>query len=320
MKKLILILSILCFLTAGTFPGFAANQSRSKTTKIVEQETKKQKSQKEKAPFACGYEQAIRVGGFVTNAPFGWVNIVPSAVGSEQDVYLNDGFAYRLFEKMTTDLGLKIKNVGFPSYHAALNALKKGNIDVLAGSYYDSRTLGTATSILYPSYFTNPFVVFFKKGNEREVTSIDDLKDLKGGVRQEELIYSLIWRQLPRGMDLQQINGARKAFEMLINGEIDFLISSAYAGEAEIRRFKLMDDITMSQTILVAPDLFYLFASNSNCAKLMPLYEEQLKKEKADENALMQSLISYIDTWGLNFKENPSMLEELQEDPEETTP
>ena len=100
---------------------------------------------------------------------------------------------------------------------------------------------------------------------------------------------------------------------MLMNGEIDFLLSSAYAGEAEIRRFKLMDDVTMSQVVLTAPELFYLFSTNSNCVKLMPKYEEQLKKEKENPNTIQKGIIDYIDTWGGRFADMPPLTEELKE-------
>lgn len=297
-----------CIIVSTVFPAAAQR----KPAQYAEQETQTSKTRKKKAPFACGYEQAIRVAGFVTNPPFGWVDVFPSPVGSEQDLYLNDGYAYKLFEKMTKDMGLKIKNVGFLSYHDALRALKKGDVDVLTGAYYDSRTLGVGTKILYPSYFANPFTVFFKKGNEKQINSFADFAGLKGAVRQEELIYSLIWRNLPKGTDLKQVTGARQAFTMLMNGEIDFLLSSAYAGEAEIRRFKLMDDVTMSQVVLSAPELFYLFSTNSECVKLMPQYEKQLKKEKADATTVQKGVIDYIDTWGRRFADMPPLTEELE--------
>lgn len=315
MKKTLFTYSVafMGFAFLFAFLNSSLGYAQRKPAQYAEREVQTKKEKKTKAPFSCGYEQAIRVAGFVTNPPFGWVDVFPSPVGSEQDLYLNDGYAYHLFEKMTKDMGLKIKNMGFLSYHDALRALKKGDVDVLTGAYYDSRTLGVGTKILYPSYFSNPFTVFFKKGNEKRINSFADFAGLKGAVRQEELIYSLIWRNLPKGTDLKQVTGARKAFTMLMNGEIDFLLSSAYAGEAEIRRFKLMDDVTMSQVVLTAPELFYLFSTNSNCVKLMPKYEEQLKKEKENPNTIQKGIIDYIDTWGGRFADMPPLTEELKE-------
>ncbi|MDR2901788.1 MAG: transporter substrate-binding domain-containing protein [Lactobacillales bacterium] len=310
MKKIVFFLFVCLFCFTGEV--FAQR----KQTRFAEEEVQTKTKGRQKAPFSCGYEQAIRVGGFVTNPPFGWVDVIPSDYGSAQDVYVNDGYAYRTFEQMTKDMGLKIKNVGFKSYHDALNALKKGDIDVLTGTYYDSRTLGVGTTLLYPSYFANPVIVFFKKGKEKDIKTFADLKGMKGVIRQEELLYTLIWRNLPQGLDLKQVAGARRAWTMLMTGEADFLIGSAYAGEAEIRRFKLMDDVVSTQNILVAPELFYVFASNSGCTKLIPQYEEELKKIKADEAAVLQNLIHYIDEWGLRFAANESLMEELA--PKET--
>ncbi len=312
MKKFILICCalMLCVSTSQARP------LQKKNIKYAEQEVYEKKKKKEKAPFQCGYVREIRVGGFVTNPPFGWVDIIPSDLGESQDIYRNSGMAYQLFEKMSKEMGLKVKNVGFTSYHEALNALKKGQLDVLTGTYYDDRILGVGTKLLYPSYFANPIVVFFKKENDRPVKSFEDLTGLKGVVRQEEMIYSLLWRNLPKNLNLKQVSGARKAFSMLMTGEVDFMLSSAYAGESEIRRFKLMDDVVMGEYALASPELFFVFSTNSECAKLMPRYEEQLKKEKGEnENNLLKPVIENIDVWGKRFADEPSLKEELNLSP-----
>jgi ABC-type amino acid transport substrate-binding protein len=118
--------------------------------------------------------------------------------------------------------------VGFTSYHKALQALKAGEIDVLLGSYYDKRTLGVGTSVLFPGYIKNPIIVVFLAGKERTVNSLDDLKGLKGGVRQEEMLYSLFYGNIPEGVQIDQINGSREAYSRLMLGTIDYLITSLY--------------------------------------------------------------------------------------------
>ena len=56
-------------------------------------------------------------------------------------------------------------------------------------------------------YFKNYFTVYFKKANELPVESYQDLVDLKGVVRKEEMIYPMIYQRLPRGMKRAEIRG-----------------------------------------------------------------------------------------------------------------
>jgi ABC-type amino acid transport substrate-binding protein len=278
--------------------------------RYVEEEVQQKKVKKEDAPFKCGYQKPIRVASFVTNPPFGWVDVVPGA-NSMGDRYFNDGFAFVLFHNMATKLGLQVENQGFTSYHAALNALKKGDIDVLLGSYYDKRTLGVGTTILFPSYIKNPIVVAFVMGKEKEVKSLEDLKGLKGGIRQEEMIYSLLYDSLPEGVKMEQIAGSREAYSQLMLGKIDYLITSLYAAEAEIRRFKITDKVVLTRVPLMDPELFFVFSSNSNCHLLKPIFEKQLRQEKENDGYIAKLLFEQIDKWAERFRYDEPLVDVL---------
>ncbi|MGN1063364.1 MAG: substrate-binding periplasmic protein [Alphaproteobacteria bacterium] len=269
--------------------------------RYAEEEIQQKKVKKNQKQLECGTKKPIRVAGFVTNPPFGWVDIIPGA-GTVPDKYLNDGFAYALFEKMAADLNLSIQNVGFKSYYEAHTALRNGKIDVLLSSYYDKRTLGAGTSLLFPGYINNPIIVAFSKGRERPVLSLEDLKGLKGIIRQEENIYSLIYQQIPETVKIEQIPGARKAYTMLMNGQADFMITSLYAAEAEMRRFKIADKITLTRQPLLSPELFFVFGSQSACLPLKQQFTDQLKKELAQPNTINALLYRQIDKWIERFR------------------
>ncbi len=246
----------------------------------------------------------------MTNPPFGWMDII-SGNTLNQDRYVNDGFGYQLFLKMANEMNLKVEGVGFKSYYEAVNALKTGQIDVLLGAYYDKRVLGVGTSVLFPGYFSNPVVVVFLKGNERPVNSYEDLKGLKGLIRQEEGLYSLIYQGLPKDVQIEQVSGARKAYTMLLEGKADYMISSLYAIEAEIRRFKITDKVSITTKPLLSPELFFVFGSNSECLVLKPMFAEKLTQEKQNQGNINQILFKQVDKWIERFRYAPPLAVEI---------
>jgi len=309
MKKIVMALLLGAGLLMIGQTAIAQTTKGTKNTTYIEEETGKKRTTRTRNQFECGTRTPIRIGGFVTNPPFGWVNVT---ISKDRRVYKNDGFGYNLFEKIAKKLNLKIRNVGFPSFQDALLALRKGEIDVLAGSYYDHRVLGVGTKLLFPGYFKNPITVVFVKGKERPIHSYDDLKGLKGVIRQEEMLYSLIY-QRTKGLQIEQVSGARKAYTKLLNGEVDYLITSFYAAEAETRRFKLLDDLVFNEYAQVQPELFFVFSSNSPCTHLMPQFKQALEEEQKDEKAYFQYFMTYLDAWGERFRDEPSLIQELRE-------
>lgn len=312
MKRFLWCVGVIYFLSLGGFvlPVNAQVSDNQPVRKYLEQEVQKKTEKRQKRSGECGYAQPMKVAGFVTNPPFGWVDVIPGD-STRGDMYFNDGFAYQLFYNMATQLGLKVENKGFTSYHAALTALKKGDIDVLVGSYYDKRTLGVGTSILFPSYIKNPIIVAFKMGKEKEVKSLEDLKGLKGGVRQEEMIYSLLYDSLPEGVQIDQIAGSREAYSRLMLGKIDYLITSLYAAEAEIRRFKITDKIVLTRVPLMEPELFFVFSANTGCRSLKPQFEEQLRKEKENGGYIGSLLFEQVDKWADRFRYEEPLVDVL---------
>ncbi len=321
MRKLFICLLIGCFWLAVCSADAAKNTQKEKRFKasepqqevVEEEKTNNHKKISKKSMFGCGQDHPIRVAGFVTNAPFGWVNIIP-AKGMKPEQYVNGGFSYDLFEQIVTDAGLKIQNVGYTSYQEAMRDLRRGKIDVVAGGYFDNRMLGAGVNLMFPSYFTNPIIPIFLNGKEKEVRSWDDLKGLKGVVRQEENIYSLIFNQLPKEIEIKQVSGSKKAFTMLLKGEADYILTSLYAGESEVRRFKLTGEVYFSPKALVSAELFFVFSSHSDCPAIKKKLEPILRKLKENDDAYRKTFIGYIDEWGLRFQNAKGLKQELYEE------
>lgn len=292
---------------------FCTSLTYAQTSKIVEEERVKPTFVQRLKSNQCGYDKPLRIAGFVTNPPFGWVDIV-----SVHEILKNNGFSFKLLEEVAQEENIKIQNDGYLSYQEAVAAVKSDKADILLGIYYDPQLLD-GLELVFPSYISNPFIVLFKKGSEREVKTFNDLAGLKGVVRQEELIYPLIFNSLPNNVQMTQVSGARNAFTGLMDGTYDYMLTSLYAGEAEIRHFKLLDDIVISQTALTQPELFFAFGKNSICLSLKDKISEKIKKLKAEQSTIQKKIIAEIDAWGKRFEEDASLLETLQTKQPETS-
>ena len=266
----------------------------------------------------CGYTRPLVVAGMIGNPPFGWVERHDERTTKDLESY---GLGRLVLDKLKEKLGISYTSTGFLSYNRAIAALKRGDIDLLLAAYYRPQDLGRGTTILTPGYFRNVFTVYFKKGKEIPITSLTDLDGWKGIVRREENIYPLIYQKLPRGVNLTQISSARRAFEMLMNDEADYLIGSPYAVEAELRRYKLNDDIVSASQVLLDSNLFFVFTTNSDCWKLKEKFSEALNEEDFSAPQMEEMVHGLIDEWGEKFRDEPGLIEETEETlSEEMTP
>ncbi len=260
---------------------------------------------------ACGYARPLRVAGMIGNPPFGWVERHDEKASKDLESY---GLGRLVLDKISDKLGISYISTGFLSYNKAIAALKRGDIDLLLAAYYRPQDLGTGTTILTPGYFKNVFTIYFKKGKEIPVTSLTDLEGWKGIVRREENIYPLIYQKLPHGVTLTQISTAKQAFEMLMNEEADYLITSPYATEAELRRYKLNDDIVPASQVLLDSNLFFVFTTNSDCWKLKEKFSTILQEEDFSAPHVEEIVHQLIDEWGEKFRDTPGLIEETEEE------
>ena len=92
------------------------------------------------------------------------------------------------------------------------------------------------------------------------------------------------------------------------------MITGLYGAEAEIRRYKLTNDIHFEPKTLISPELFFVFSSHTDCRVYKAKLAEELKKIKADKDSYHRTLVQYIDQWGIRFKDKPSLVQEIRQE------
>ena len=249
-----------------------------------------------------GISRPLRVAGMIGNAPFGWVER-----NNRKDLE-SHGLGRVVLDKIAKQNKLYYRTTAFLSQEDALLALRKGNVDMLLGVYYTT-DLGKEIEVVEPAYFTNVFNVYFKKGKELPVESYEDLVGLKGSVRKEELIYPLIYKKLPRGINLKQVLLASEAFKMLMNEEVDYILASPYALEGELRRYKMQDDIVTDGTIFGYATMFFALSKNSPCLELKTLLSDSLRRNNFSQKTLDADIRKLVDNWGERFRSDEVLIE-----------
>ena len=321
MRKFLIVLLVLCLGIGIAYAAPRKPKKNVKKTNVVEvcdpndptcflkKDTVVEKT--------CGRGRALRVAGMIGNAPFGWVEADRINRQSMQSF----GLGRVVLEKIKDDLDIQFISTGYTSYEEAILALRKGEIDLLLAAYHRT-TLGKEVEIIMPAYFKNYFTVYFKKGNELPIESYQDLVGLKGVVRKEEMIYPMIYQRLPRGVQLSEILSAAKAFEMLMNEEVDYILGSPYALEGELRRYKMQDDIVTDGVVLGTATLFFAISKNSPCYSLKEDISTALKEHNFSQTTLRNDIQQLINDWGKRFYANEALIKtenntpskELEED------
>ena len=188
------------------------------------------------------------VVGFKNYPPFSWVELDLSDTAKTS--YNYKGFIFDSVKTSLNDMKIqKINNLVMDSVQQIQKAVLHGKTDMFFMSYYVDEAKSGADYI-YPAYFGNPFVVVSRASKKIEVDDISGLKGLKGVIRREEEIEALISGLLPTDTKMEVVDGAETAFRKLLSGDVDFMITSPYAAEAEVRRFKIKNKVHFGKKVL----------------------------------------------------------------------
>ncbi len=308
---IIVLLTGLLMITAAQAASNSRRATRTSSVSYVEEEKANTSSKTEKENFSlCGAGfHPVRVAGFVNYPPFGWVETQKNRLGAVVSIK-NEGLAYALFEKIAQERGLEVRNNGYLTYTEGQKAVRRGQSDVLLATYYDNDPYATL-DIVFPAYLSNPFVIVSLKGTLPEVKDFAELAGKKGVVRKEEMIWPLLQPTFPKTVKITEVSGARNAFKKLMTKEADFMITSLYAAEAEMRRFKIIDAMDVSRTVFRNPNIFMAFSQVGPCAGMhKDFFEKRMKELVADKDFMRGLITQYIIAWEKKFKDEPSLLTE----------
>ncbi|MBR1777510.1 MAG: transporter substrate-binding domain-containing protein [Alphaproteobacteria bacterium] len=247
------------------------------------------------------------VTGFKDYPPFSWQGINEKETEiRDTNVYEYKGLVSDLVRETLNDMTItRIKDLFFDDFYQAQKAVLHGKTDLLFISYYIGDSAGQ--DYIYPAYFGNPFIVVSRASKKIDVEDASGLKGLKGVIRREEEIENLIRGILPTDTKLEVVEGPKEAFRQLLSGEVDFMITSPYAADAEARRFKIKDKLYYGTKALRHIKYFLAFSKLSACRELKKLFTEKFMAKIKDKSEMEKLIQKYIQHWANIHADEPPL-------------
>lgn len=299
-----------CFiLMLGLILSMSAFDAMAQTS-YVEETIVRPQAQVERKLFCGSKDRPVRIASFVNYPPFGWREYVKEGANSYA-VYR--GVGVEIFKRFAEEFDIQYSFVDALNNDEVKMGLYSGAIDLLLTDYYDTNAYNKIRT-LYPGYMSNPVVIVMRKPSpdEKEPPRFKNFADLsgkKGYIRVEEGIAPFVYPQLPSDVNIKKITGVRRAFKDLLNKQVDFLIMSQYAFEAEKRRFKISDYVETTSKPLVSPFIFISYAQDNACAYYIKnALEAKLKDYAQNEKMLKMILSSQLRDWENEFINEKSLM------------
>jgi len=267
-------------------------------------------AKKKSITFHCGGRDSLPFSIVVLRnyPPFSWTQINKEN-GREERM----GFILDAIEETIKEVNIEtVRNQFFDSFQQTQKAMLRGNAAFSFLSYYIDEAQ-SGQDYAYPAYFGNPFIVVSRSSKAIEVSDLSDLKGLKGVVREEEGIEPLVRNTLPTDTKLEIVSGAETAFRKLLSGEVDYMLTSKYAAEAEARRFKVREILHFGNTALRHVKYFISFSKMSPCRSYKKIFSEHFKEKIKNKVEMEKNLQKHILLWADMHRDEPPLVYKLSE-------
>lgn len=269
---------------------------------------------KKKDPYPtdnCGAKdngQPFKIVGFRNYPPFSWAEEeVTSPKDTKNKFYRYQGFVLDPLKQSLNDINIKrISDLFFDSFKDTQKAMLHGKADLLFTSYYIDESK-SGQDYIYPAYFGNPFIVVSRKTKKIDVEDPSELKGLKGVVRREEEVESLVRGILPTDTKLEVVDGPETAFRKLLSGEADFMITSPYAADAEAKRFKVKDKLHFGNKVIRHIKYFLAFSKMSVCRQYKDVFAEKFNERFKNKAEVEKLIHKYIKIWVDKHADEPPL-------------
>lgn len=186
----------------------------------------------------------IKAAGFINYAPFGKV--------TRKEEKMKGTFA-TVFQPMMDEVSQENNfNVIYTTlekdYPNLVQKVRSGDIDVLIGAYHQTE-IYKGLDFVFPSILSNPVTVFMLPNRINEVSSVNDLKKLKG-IRSSQEYYSDFVNEQLKPYNLEVVDDSYVMFEKLFTRQVDYILAGQYFGLIEASKLGLRNHISPAKQTL----------------------------------------------------------------------
>lgn len=140
------------------------------------------------------------------------------------------------------------------TYTDNIREASKGKVDIVLGMYSES-SLYVELKYIYPAAIDNPIHIVMLPSRIHELTSLDELKKMRGAVHADEHFSDYVKNQL-KSYNVEYVDNSEDLFGKLILGEIDYIFTSLYFGTVEASKLGVRNQIAFSKKALWTMPIF----------------------------------------------------------------
>lgn len=234
-----------------------------------------------------------RMIGFPDNPPFSWNHAILGDGG--RPIFIMQGLGFDLANTVIDRIGTIPRSTHvLYQYDLSRSLISKNEVDLLTTTYYHKDDLKNIYYV-YPAYISNPIVVMTLKKNPAE-KDINKFIGKKGAISDSEELFETL-TGIYINLTLQRAKDYKSALLMLHNGDVDYLLTGLYTAEAQTRRFRVDDQIVLSEPFTHVK-VFMVLSEQSCLAEFKDAFRESFTKwtdgeDKTIRNALFRNIDLY---------------------------
>lgn len=246
---------------------------------------------------AGGACERIVVTGNADYPPLLWV--------SPDDPTRLTGAAVELLENALESSGIHVDALYVGSWDTALQEVRSGRVDMLAGSFLTPERLGEADYI-YPPYMEVPSVIFVRRGQAFPYSGWDDLRGKRGSSLNNSSFGAAFDTYAADHLNVIGMSTIDESFKQLLNGKVDYLIHERHQGLALAAQRNILDQLDILEGSLIHEQLYFSISHNSACNS--PAMRAALSKgmyQMVHQSEPRRLLEKYRDKWAAQFASTP---------------
>lgn len=180
----------------------------------------------------------IRATSFSDYFPFSYPDKTSSYV-ELQSIFNKSLKAYADFANFN------LKFIYKPEYENAVIDVRRGEIDILMGMYYNTKQY-SGLEYIYPAALNNPVHIAMLPHNLDKVHNAEDLKSLKGVYISEEYFSDYMIDNF-KSFGIEPVDSPFSAYEKLFTGEADFVAGGYYYNYSMVLQLGLKNYVAFSK-------------------------------------------------------------------------